>query len=67
MALRWCAAGMLEAAKQFRRVNGHLWGRIFNPVSPAGPETQSASSELNVVAPQGHLQRRVRLTEGADE
>ena len=24
MALRWCAAGMIEAAKQFRRVNGHL-------------------------------------------
>jgi putative transposase len=24
MALRWCAAGMVEAAKQFRRVNGHL-------------------------------------------
>jgi transposase-like protein len=24
MALRWCAAGMLEAAKQFRRVNGYL-------------------------------------------
>jgi putative transposase len=24
MALRWCAAGMLEAGKQFRRVNGHL-------------------------------------------
>ena len=24
MALRWCAAGMDEAAKQFRRVNGHL-------------------------------------------
>ncbi len=24
MALRWCAAGMLEAAKQFRRVNGFL-------------------------------------------
>ncbi len=22
MALRWCAAGMLEAAKQLRRVNG---------------------------------------------
>ena len=22
MALRWCAAGMIEAAKQFRRVNG---------------------------------------------
>ncbi len=24
MALRWCAAGMVEAKKQFRRVNGHL-------------------------------------------
>jgi len=24
MALRWCAAGMVEAAKQFRRVNGFL-------------------------------------------
>lgn len=23
MTLRWCAAGMLEAGKQFRRVNGH--------------------------------------------
>jgi transposase-like protein len=24
MALRWCAAGMVEAAKQFRRLNGYL-------------------------------------------
>ena len=24
MALRWCAAGMIEAGKQFRRANGHL-------------------------------------------
>jgi len=24
MATRWCAAGMIEASKQFRRVNGHL-------------------------------------------
>jgi len=24
MALRWCAAGMIEASQQFRRVNGHL-------------------------------------------
>ena len=24
MALRWCAAGMIETSKQFRRVNGHL-------------------------------------------
>ena len=25
MAVRWCAAGMLEAKKQFRRVNGYLY------------------------------------------
>jgi putative transposase len=24
MALPWCAAGMVEAGKQFRRVNGYL-------------------------------------------
>jgi putative transposase len=24
MALRWCAAGMFEAGKQFRRINGHM-------------------------------------------
>jgi hypothetical protein len=24
MALRWCAAGMIEAGNQFRGVNGHL-------------------------------------------
>ena len=24
MALRWCAAGMIEASKQFRKVNGFL-------------------------------------------
>jgi hypothetical protein len=24
MALRWCAAGMIKAGNQFRRVNGHL-------------------------------------------
>jgi hypothetical protein len=24
MAMRWCAAGMIEASTQFRRVNGHL-------------------------------------------
>ena len=24
MAMRWCAAGMIEASRQFRRVNGHL-------------------------------------------
>jgi putative transposase len=29
MALRWCAAGMVEAGTQFRRVNGHLHLRVL--------------------------------------
>ena len=49
MALRWCAAGMAEAAKQFRRVNGHLHlavlrvvlDRQFETVTPR--ETQEAA------------------------
>ena len=29
MVLRWCAAGMVEARKQFRRFNGHLrWHKL---------------------------------------
>jgi len=50
MALRWCAAGMAEAAKQFRRVNGHLHlaalrvalDRQFETVTPVR-ETQEAA------------------------
>lgn len=50
MALRWCAAGMTEAQKQFRRVNGHLHlaalrvalDRKFETVTPAR-ETQEAA------------------------
>ena len=50
MALRWCAAGMSEAAKQFRRVNGHLHlaalraelDRNYETVTPAR-ETQEAA------------------------
>ena len=43
MALRWCAAGMVEAGKQFRRVNGHqhlpalrsaLEAEFTEPVAP---------------------------------
>ncbi len=44
MALRWCAAGMVEAGKQFRRVNGHLHlrslrdtlDRVTQPVGATG-------------------------------
>jgi putative transposase len=38
MALRWCAAGMIEAGKQFRRVNGHL----HLPVLRAALEREAA-------------------------
>ncbi len=31
MALRWCAAGMIEAGKQFRHVNGHLHLSALRP------------------------------------
>jgi putative transposase len=40
MALRWCAAGMVEAGKQFRRVNGHL----HLPTLRAALERESAES-----------------------
>jgi hypothetical protein len=52
MALRWCAAGMVEAGKQFRRVNGHLHlrtlrdtlDRVTRPVGAAGhTETVNAA------------------------
>jgi len=50
MALRWCAAGMHEAAKQFRRVNGQLplaalgvaLDHHYETVTPAR-ETQEAA------------------------
>ncbi len=52
MALRWCAAGMLEAGKQFRRVNGHLHlpalrAALARPVDQL--ETVSASSQNETV------------------
>ena len=40
MALRWCAAGMVEAGKQFRRVNGHL----HLPTLRAALERETAKS-----------------------
>jgi putative transposase len=40
MALRWCAAGMVEADKQFRRVNGHL----HLPTLRAALERETAKS-----------------------
>lgn len=52
MALRWCAAGMVEAGTQFRRINGHLHlrslrdtlNRITEPVgAPRHNETVDAA------------------------
>jgi putative transposase len=45
MALRWCAAGMVEAGKQFRRVNGHL----HLPALRAALEREVAESVVPVV------------------
>ena len=41
MALRWCATGMGEAAKQFRRVNGHLQLPALPPPSARTSRTPS--------------------------
>ena len=52
MALRWCAAGMGEAAKQFRRVNGHLHlgtlrraldAQVTGAVTPACQDDEEAA------------------------
>jgi putative transposase len=40
MALRWCAAGMVEAGKQFHRVNGHL----YRPTLRTALERESTKS-----------------------
>jgi len=45
MALRWCAAGMVEAGKQFRRVNGHL----HLPALRAALERECAAPVVPVV------------------
>jgi putative transposase len=39
MPLRWCAAGMVEAGKQFRRVNGHLHLRSLRDTLEKATET----------------------------
>jgi putative transposase len=52
MALRWCAAGMLEAKQQFRRVNGHLHLRALRQALEAHvnrsvtPDSYDAEKEV---------------------
>jgi len=44
MALRWCAAGMIEARGQFRRVNGHLHLPALRLALDAHVATQTVSA-----------------------
>jgi transposase-like protein len=43
MALRWCAAGMVEAGKQFRRVNGHMHLRSLRDTLEKVTETAATT------------------------
>jgi putative transposase len=47
MALRWCAAGMAEAGKQFRRVNGHLHLRSLRDTLNRVTETVGAQQHTD--------------------
>jgi putative transposase len=49
MALRWCAAGMVEAGKQFRKVNGHLHPRALRDTLTKVTETVGATSHDETV------------------
>ena len=49
MALRWCAAGMVEAGKQFRRVNGHLHLRSLRDTLEKVTETTDATVQDETV------------------
>ena len=49
MALRWCAAGMVEAGKQFRRVNGHLHLRALRDTLNKVTETIGATDHDETV------------------
>jgi putative transposase len=47
MALRWCAAGMVEAGKQFRRVNGHLHLRTLRAALERHVATENVVANRN--------------------
>ena len=49
MALRWCAAGMVEAGKQFRRVNGHMHLRSLRDTLQKVTETVGATGHDEAV------------------
>jgi putative transposase len=47
MALRWCAAGMVEASGQFRRVNGHLHLPTLRTALERHVATETVSTDCN--------------------
>jgi putative transposase len=47
MAMRWCAAGMVEAGKQFRRVNGHLHLPALRAALHRHVGTETVTNECN--------------------
>jgi putative transposase len=49
MALRWCAAGMVEAGKQFRRVNGHMHLRSLRDTLTKLTETVGRTGQNETV------------------
>ena len=53
MAMRWCAAGMVEAGKQFRRVNGHLH------LPPCAPRSNGTSPN-RMSAPPARMRPRTQ-------
>jgi hypothetical protein len=64
MSLRWCAAGMVEAAKQFRRFNGYLHLSACAPRSkPRSPalsphiDAQEVESGLMIIGAATEVQR----------
>ena len=50
MALRWCAAGMVEAGQQFRRVNGHLHLPALRRALDAHFDKTTATADPETVA-----------------
>jgi len=60
MALSWCAAGMVEAGKQFRRVNGHLhqpalWAALEREFAePVGPDVHNNEVSAAGCSPHRH-------------
>src|SRR4051794_17347804 len=50
MALRWCAAGMVEAGKQFRRVNGHMHLRSLRDTLERNTQPVDATDHTDAVS-----------------